>query len=92
MINFNQYGAKPGVARQAGLLQQQMENNSVQPYVPFSQQSGLTPQVAPQDLVLSAADKRKQFQQLSPADQAKYIQQLSPADRLKQFLQPGGSK
>ncbi len=48
MINFNQYGAKPGVARQAGLLQQQMESNPVQPYVPFSQQSGLTPQVAPQ--------------------------------------------
>ena len=68
MINFNQYGAKPGVARQAGLLQQQMENNSVQPYVPFSQQSGLTPQVAPQvapqALVLSMADKLKQFQQL----------------------------
>lgn len=80
MINFNQYGAKPGVARQVGLLQQQMESNPVQPYVPFSQQSGLTPQVAPQvapqDLVLSTADKRKQFQQLSPADQLKQIHQL----------------
>ena len=61
MINFNQYGAKPGVARQAGLLQQQMENNSVQPYVPFSQQSGLTPQVAPQALVLSPADTLNQL-------------------------------
>lgn len=76
MINFNQYGAKPGVARQAGLLQQQMENNSVQPYVPFSQQSGLTPQVAPQDLVLSTADKLKQFQPLSTADKVKQFQQL----------------
>lgn len=75
MINFNQYGAKPGVARQAGLLQQQMESNPVQPYVPFSQQSGLTPQVAPQALVLSTADKRKQFQQLSKADQLKHLQQ-----------------
>ena len=65
MINFNQYGAKPGVARQAGLLQQQMESNPVQPYVPFSQQSGLTPQVAPQvapkALVLSPADTLKQL-------------------------------
>ena len=77
MINFNQYGAKPGVARQAGLLQQQMESNPVQPYVPFSQQSGLTPQVAPQvapqALVLSTADKLKQY-------------------RLKQFQQLGGNK
>jgi len=92
MINFNQYGAKPGVARQAGLLQQQMENNSVQPYVPFSQQSGLTPQVAPQALVLSTADKLKQFQQLSPADKRKQFQQLSPADQLKQFQQLRGNK
>lgn len=79
MINFNQYGAKPGVARQAGLLQQQMENNPVQPYVPFSQQSGLTPQVAPQvapqTLVLSTADKLKQFEQLSTADKVRQIQQ-----------------
>ncbi len=84
MINFNQYGAKPGVARQAGLLQQQMENNSVQPYVPFSQQSGLTPQVAPQvapqDLVLSTADKLKQ------------IQPLITDDKVKQFQQLGGNK
>jgi len=84
MINFNQYGAKPGVARQAGLLQQQMESNPVQPYVPFSQQSGLTPQVAPQvapqALVLSTADKVKQFQR------------LSSADKLKQFQQSGGNK
>jgi hypothetical protein len=61
MINFNQYGAKPGVARQAGLLQQQMESNPVQPYVPFSQQSGLTPQVAPQAQVLSRADRLRLF-------------------------------
>jgi hypothetical protein len=61
MINFNQYGAKPGVARQAGLLQQQMESNPVQPYVPFSQQSGLTPQVAPQAQVLSMADRLRLF-------------------------------
>lgn len=92
MINFNQYGAKPGVARQAGLLQQQMESNPVQPYVPFSQQSGLTPQVAPQALVLSAADKLKQFQQLSPADKQKQFEQLSTADKIKQIQQLRGNK
>jgi hypothetical protein len=77
MINFNQYGAKPGVARQAGLLQQQMESNPVQPYVPFSQQSGLTPQVAPQAQVLSRADRLRLFRRQYGENQ---------------FLQPQGGK
>jgi hypothetical protein len=77
MINFNQYGAKPGVARQAGLLQQQMESNPVQPYVPFSQQSGLTPQVAPQAQVLSRADRLRLFRR-------QYVE--------NQFAQPQGGK
>jgi len=74
MINFNQYGAKPGVARQAGLLQQQMESNPVQPYVPFSQQSympfsqqsGLTQKMNPKYPKLGMLGRLMEYQENQP--------------------------